>query len=100
MTGSWVVRGSLQLWDMTSGKIIETIEPENRPTSLDGEFLYAVQYFDGDPYGDHVLAAGSGTGNVEVINIKNKKALKQIIFYLTRIFFSFFFFKRQKKIKK
>ncbi|XP_057336002.1 uncharacterized protein LOC130674627 [Microplitis mediator] len=75
VTGSWVVRGSLQLWDMTAGKLIDTIVPENRPTSLDGEFLYAVQYFDGDPYGEHVLAGGSGTGALEVINIKDKKVV-------------------------
>lgn len=73
VTGSWVVRGSLQLWDMTTAKLIETIVPENRPTSLDGEFIYSVQYFDGDPYGEHVLAGGSGTGALEVINIKDKK---------------------------
>ncbi|CAG5099982.1 Similar to wdr5: WD repeat-containing protein 5 homolog (Dictyostelium discoideum) [Cotesia congregata] len=75
ITGSWVVRGSLQLWDMTTAKLIETIVPENRPTSLDGEFIYAVQYFDGDPYGEHVLAGGSGTGALEVINIKDKKVV-------------------------
>ncbi|XP_024943479.1 suppressor of mec-8 and unc-52 protein homolog 1 isoform X2 [Cephus cinctus] len=75
LTGSWVVRGSLQIWDMMSGKLIETINPQNRPTTLDGEFLYAVQYFDGDPYGETVLAGGSGTGAVEVISLKEKKWL-------------------------
>ncbi|XP_012270863.1 uncharacterized protein LOC105694596 [Orussus abietinus] len=75
LTGSWVVRGSLQIWDMTSGKLIETINPENRPTTLDGEFLYTVQYFDGDPYGETVLAGGSGTGAVEVISLKEKRVM-------------------------
>ncbi|XP_043277739.1 uncharacterized protein [Venturia canescens] len=75
LTGSWVVRGSLQTWDLTSGKLIETIVPGNRPTTLDGEFLYAVQYFDGDPYGDHVIAGGSGTGEVEIISLKEKKVM-------------------------
>ncbi|KAK0178423.1 hypothetical protein PV328_002372 [Microctonus aethiopoides] len=75
ITGSWVVRASLQLWDMTSGKLIDSILPKNRPTSLDGEFLYAVQYFDGDCYGDHVLTGGSGTSAVEVINLKEKKVV-------------------------
>ncbi|KAG7206626.1 hypothetical protein KM043_000305 [Ampulex compressa] len=75
LTGSWVVRDSLQLWDMMSAKLIETINPENRPTALDGEFLYVVQYFDGDPYGEHVLAGGSGTSAVEVISLKEKKIM-------------------------
>ena len=72
-----MVRGSLQLWDMTSGKLIETIMPENRPTTLNGEFLYVVQYFDGDPYGDLVVVGGSGTGAVEVISLKEKRVRNQ-----------------------
>ncbi|XP_034936497.1 WD repeat-containing protein wdr-5.3-like isoform X2 [Chelonus insularis] len=75
ITGSWVVRGSLQLWDITTCKLIETIMPVNRPTSLDGEFLYALQYFNGDPEGGHVVAGGSGTGALEIINIKEKKVV-------------------------
>ncbi|XP_046830935.1 WD repeat-containing protein 38-like isoform X2 [Vespa crabro] len=75
LTGSWVVRESLQIWDLMSAKLIETIKPRNRPTTLEGEFLYTVQYFDGDPYGDHILASGSGTGAVEVINIKEQKVI-------------------------
>nr|KAF7413182.1 hypothetical protein H0235_013033 [Vespula pensylvanica] len=73
LTGSWVVRESLQIWDLMSAKLIETIKPRNRPTTLEGEFLYTVQYFDGDPYNEHILAGGSGTGAVEVINIKEQK---------------------------
>ncbi|XP_048505955.1 guanine nucleotide-binding protein subunit beta-like isoform X2 [Athalia rosae] len=75
LTGSWVVSGSLQLWDMTSGKLIETINPQNRPTTLDGEFLYTVQFFDGDPYGETVLCGGSGTNAVEVVSLKDKKVV-------------------------
>ncbi|KAL2718894.1 WD repeat-containing protein 5 [Vespula squamosa] len=75
LTGSWVVRESLQIWDLMSGKLIETIKPRNRPTTLEGEFLYTVQYFDGDPYGDHILTGGSGIGAVEVINIKEQKVI-------------------------
>ncbi|KAF7998170.1 hypothetical protein HCN44_009568 [Aphidius gifuensis] len=75
LTASWHVRKSLQLWDLTSGQIIDTIEPENRPTTLEGEFFYAAQYFDGDPYGEHIIAGGSGTGAVEVINITTKRVV-------------------------
>lgn len=73
ITGSWVVRDSLQLWDLMSGKLIETFKLENRPTTLDGEFLYNVQYFDGDPYGDHVVAGGSGLHVLEVINLRKRQ---------------------------
>lgn len=83
MTGSWVVRESLQIWDLMSAKLIETIKPRNRPTTLEGEFLYTVQYFDGDPYGEHILAGGSGTGAVEVINIKEQK----VSYYVFRLVF-------------
>ncbi|XP_015175200.1 PREDICTED: WD repeat-containing protein 38-like [Polistes dominula] len=79
LTGSWVVRESLQVWDLMSAKLIETIKPRNRPTTLEGEFLYTVQYFDGDPYGDHILAGGSGTGAVEVISIKEQKVMGSFI---------------------
>ncbi|XP_069703951.1 WD repeat-containing protein 5 homolog [Periplaneta americana] len=75
LTGSWIVAGSLQLWDIGSAKLIETVKPSNRPTTLDGEFLYAVQYFDGDPYGEMVCAGGSGTGAVEVISLKENRVL-------------------------
>ncbi|XP_066600648.1 uncharacterized protein [Prorops nasuta] len=79
ITGSWVVRGSLQVWDVMSAKLIETIHPKNRPTTLEGEFLYAVQYFDGDPYGEHVVVGGSGTGALEVISLKEKKVTGSLV---------------------
>ncbi|CAL1673408.1 unnamed protein product [Lasius platythorax] len=78
LTGSWVVRDSLQIWDLMSAKLIETINPQNRSSTLNGEFLYAVQYLDGDPYGDLILTGGSGTGALEVISLKEKKVMGSI----------------------
>ncbi|XP_011878123.1 PREDICTED: uncharacterized protein LOC105567672 [Vollenhovia emeryi] len=75
LTGSWIVRDSLQVWDLTSAKLIETINPYNRPSTLNGEFLYVVQYLNEDPYGDLILAGGSGTGLVEVISLREKKVM-------------------------
>ncbi|XP_036141673.1 pre-mRNA-splicing factor PRP46 [Monomorium pharaonis] len=75
LTGSWIVRDSLQVWDLTSAKLIDTINPYNRLSTLNGEFLYAVQYFNGNSHGDLVLAGGSGTGVVEVISLKEKKVM-------------------------
>ncbi|XP_008211587.1 uncharacterized WD repeat-containing protein all2124-like [Nasonia vitripennis] len=79
LTGSWTVKDSLQIWDFSSAKLIETVNPTNREASLSGEFLYSARYFDGDPYGDHVLVAGSGTGNVEVINLKEKSIVARFM---------------------
>lgn len=67
------MRNSLQVWDLMSAKLIETINLENRLPTLSGEFLYVVQYFDGDPYSELVLTGGSGTGVVEMISLKEKK---------------------------
>ncbi|KAG5311675.1 WDR38 protein, partial [Acromyrmex insinuator] len=75
LTGSWIVRNSLQVWDLMSAKLIETINPCNRLSTLNGEFLYAVQYFDGDPYGDLVLVGGSGINGVEMISLSEKKVM-------------------------
>ncbi|GAB1862882.1 WD repeat-containing protein 5-like protein [Camponotus japonicus] len=78
LTGSWIVRDSLQIWDLMSAKLIETINPQNRLSTLNGEFLYAVQYLDGDPYGDLILTGGSGTGALEVISLREKKVMGSI----------------------
>ncbi|XP_070164119.1 uncharacterized protein [Polyergus mexicanus] len=78
LTGSWVVRDSLQIWDLMSAKLIETINPQNRLSTLNGEFLYAVQYFDGDPHGNLILTGGSGTGALEVISLREKKVMGSI----------------------
>lgn len=72
MTGSWTVNNSLQLWDMGSGKLIENINPINRIQTLDGEFLYCCQFFKDEKY-DYVLAGGSGTSHLEIINHKELK---------------------------
>ncbi|KYN31736.1 WD repeat-containing protein 38, partial [Trachymyrmex septentrionalis] len=76
LTGSWIVRDSLQVWDLMSAKLIETINPYNRLPTLNGEFLYAVQYFDGDPFdGDLVLVGGSGINGVEMISLSENKII-------------------------
>lgn len=52
---------------------METINPSNRVMTSKGEFLYTVQYFSGNPYGDVILAGGSGIGAFEMISVKEKK---------------------------
>lgn len=85
LTGAWTSKDSIQLWDLGSGDLIDTIVPTNRPESEDGEFLYCIQYFHGDNSGDTIVAGGSGTKVVEVISISDKKILT--------------FFKRRKPVQ-
>lgn len=75
LTGSWTVNNSIQIWDLNSGKAIETVTPHNRAQTIDGEFLYCTQFFHGDNTGNTILTGGSGTGFVEVINIADKKII-------------------------
>ncbi|GJQ84015.1 hypothetical protein Trydic_g10481 [Trypoxylus dichotomus] len=72
LTGSWTVNNSLQLWDMSSGKLIENINPINRIQTLDGEFLYCCQFYK-DGKHDYILAGGSGTSHFEIISLKELK---------------------------
>lgn len=73
------MRDSLQVWDLMSAKLIDTINPQNRSSTLNGEFLYAVRYFDENPYGELVLAGGSGIGAVEIISLREKKVCDPLI---------------------
>lgn len=73
LTGSWTAVDSLQIWDIRTTQLIETITPNNCPTG--SEFLYSAQFFNGDPLGEIVLTGGSGNGLFEVINTKEKMSL-------------------------
>jgi len=64
-----------------SAKLIDTINPQNRVSTLSGEFLYVAHYYDGDPYNDLVIVAGSGTGMVEVISLKQKMVCNLLIVF-------------------
>lgn len=76
LTGSWTASNSIQIWDFSTAKAIDTITPHNRPQTIDGEFLYCAQFFQGDSISGHtILTGGSGTGLVEVINISDKKMI-------------------------
>ncbi|KAF2904422.1 hypothetical protein ILUMI_01747 [Ignelater luminosus] len=75
LTGSWAVENSLQTWDLRNASLIENINPVNRPKTIDGEFLYCCQFFNGDSLGNTVIVGGSGLGSVEVIDIPEKKIM-------------------------
>ena len=50
---------------------------------MNGEFLYTLQYFDGDPYGETVCVGGSGTNSMEFISLKEKTVSITFLFYGT-----------------
>ncbi|XP_071441677.1 uncharacterized protein [Hetaerina americana] len=73
LTGSWSVKDSIKVWDIRTRSILDHVSPENRQPKLDGEFMYAVHFFNGDPSLDLILAGGSGTGAMEIISRKQNK---------------------------
>lgn len=75
LTGSWTASNSIQIWDLSTCKTIDTITPQNRPQTIDGEFLYCAQFFYGDSTGNTILTGGSGSDLVEVISIADRKVI-------------------------
>lgn len=72
LTGSWVARNALQIWDFRK------TTPEKSvvfPSDLDhGEFIYSARYCTGDT----VIAGGSGTNSAQAVNIKTDAVLGEI----------------------
>jgi len=63
VTASWVAHGALELWDYGSGKIVSSIKwPSDERR---GEYLYCARFWDEN----HVVAGGSGTNDLKLINI-------------------------------
>ncbi|XP_044754521.1 THO complex subunit 6 homolog [Coccinella septempunctata] len=73
LTGSWRVSKSMDLWDTTSGQLIENLVPSNRASSLDGEFYECVRFFNGGKDGSVILCGGGGTGRFEVYNLLERR---------------------------
>ncbi|XP_075716927.1 uncharacterized protein LOC142759012 [Rhinoderma darwinii] len=72
LSGSWVARNALQLWDMRSSDLIQDL-PFPAPV-LQGEFLYAARFCT-----DHVvLAGGSGTCSARAVNFKTQEVLGDV----------------------
>ena len=82
LTGSWVARSSLQLWDYGSGEVIETIGldhvtdrmPHHHGDGPRGEFMYSAQ-FAGD---NLILAGGSGIMDVLVISANTCQVVSEV----------------------
>ncbi|KAE8605659.1 hypothetical protein XENTR_v10015267 [Xenopus tropicalis] len=72
VTGSWVARNALQLWDLRSSGLLQDVPFP--ASSLQGEFLYAAR-FASDTI---VLAGGSGTSSACAINFRTKEVLGEV----------------------
>ncbi|XP_069829295.1 uncharacterized protein [Dendropsophus ebraccatus] len=72
LSGSWVAKNALQLWDLRSSGLIQDIA---FPASvLQGEFLYAARFCT-----DHVvLAGGSGTCSARAVNLRTQEVLGEV----------------------
>ncbi|XP_041069453.1 uncharacterized WD repeat-containing protein all2124-like isoform X2 [Carcharodon carcharias] len=72
LTGSWVARNALQIWDFRKSNVEKNIP---FPADKDhGEFLYAARYCTSEI----VIAGGSGTNSVQAINFKTDAVLGEI----------------------
>jgi len=72
VSASWKAQDALQLWDYGSGKLISTL---NWPTTnRRGEYLYCARFWDNS----HVVAGGSGTNDLKMINITSNEVAGEI----------------------
>lgn len=70
-----------QLWDYGTGKIVSSIKwPSDERR---GEYLYCARFWDEN----HVVAGGSGTNDLKLINIATNEVFKWNIYSFERIIF-------------
>ena len=76
LTASWRSKDCLQTWDLSSGKLIDTypLDVTRSMSENTGEFLYCARFFkDGA-----LLAGGSGTNSVQVVDVTSKQVVGEI----------------------
>ncbi|XP_061439788.1 uncharacterized WD repeat-containing protein all2124-like isoform X3 [Rhineura floridana] len=73
LTGSWVPRNALQLWDLRMSRLWQNLPFPGSPTQ--GEFLYSAQFCTGDV----VLAGGSGSSGASAIHIGTGQVIGEIL---------------------
>eukprot|EP00794_Sanderia_malayensis_P005514 gene5514-6199_t len=74
LTGSWLAKEALQIWDYGSGKLIEGIPFP--VVGHQGEFLYCSRFWDSQT----IVAGGSGSNDVKILNRENKQAYLEAMF--------------------
>ncbi|XP_033631212.1 uncharacterized WD repeat-containing protein all2124-like [Asterias rubens] len=69
LTASWVAKDALQVWDMATGRLEQSVPLSGSDKS--GEFLYCAQFCDSNV----VVAGGSGMCSAQAINRTTNKVL-------------------------
>ncbi|XP_065653436.1 WD repeat-containing protein tag-125-like [Hydra vulgaris] len=69
LTASWVKEDALQLWDFSSGRLISNLDFQKNNGG--GEYLYCCRFWN-DKF---VIAGGSGTNDLKLINIISNKVV-------------------------
>ncbi|XP_013189999.1 uncharacterized protein LOC106134482 [Amyelois transitella] len=75
IVGSWLPTEALTEWDLTARKRLNIIRVQNRRPDIDGEYIYACQYWRSQQFnrkGKYGIIGGSGTQCLEVINLHNR----------------------------
>ena len=71
LTASWKANEALQIWDYRMESLISTLTFPLNGSGKKGEYLYCGRFWDEG----HVLAGGSGTKDLKVINIQANKVV-------------------------
>ena len=66
LTGSWVQRDALQLWDYRQGALVKSIPLAH---AAEGEYLYAARFLSAET----LIAGGSGTNSAQLISLVTDK---------------------------
>ncbi|KAL8206398.1 UNVERIFIED_CONTAM: hypothetical protein K2H54_002188 [Gekko kuhli] len=72
LTGSWVPRNALQLWDLRQTRLWQDLPFPGSPTQ--GEFLYSAQFCAGNV----VIAGGSGTCGAGLLHVGTGQVVGEI----------------------
>ncbi|KAM4694550.1 THO complex subunit 6 homolog [Discoglossus pictus] len=72
LTGSWVNRNALQLWDLRSSQLLQDLPFPPNPSQ--GEFLYAARFYRQNV----VIAGGSGTCSACAVDFKTQDVLGEV----------------------
>jgi len=76
LSGSWRADNALQVWDFSTGRLIETIDWQ---TALGEEpcLLYAAQFSKGNS-AEYICAGGSGANEAKIFHRKTKHIVGEI----------------------
>ncbi|XP_073943512.1 uncharacterized protein isoform X2 [Choristoneura fumiferana] len=75
IAGSWQTTEALSVYDIVAKKRVSVVRVQNRRPDVDGEFIYACQFWKSNQFnrkGKYGIMGGSGTKCVEVINLHNR----------------------------